>query len=136
MIRRPPRSTRTDTRFPYTTLFRSPRRRRCRRALGGMILWGAASAAPYFFRTLEIRPRALAVPASARGEGAIIMADRVSVSITIGGDLAASMRDQLVDLITDEGLSTEWDGPAFDAAQFPDDAPLMLYAHEIGRAHV
>src|SRR3546814_5274514 len=44
MIRRPPRSTRTDTLFPYTTLFRScPRRRgrgtylgqdagRCRRA--------------------------------------------------------------------------------------------------------
>src|SRR3546814_18312789 len=27
MIRRPPRSTRTDTLFPYTTLFRSPRTR-------------------------------------------------------------------------------------------------------------
>src|SRR3546814_18288282 len=27
MIRRPPRSTRTDTLFPYTTLFRSQRRR-------------------------------------------------------------------------------------------------------------
>src|SRR3546814_17615564 len=27
MIRRPPRSTRTDTLFPYTTLFRSSRRR-------------------------------------------------------------------------------------------------------------
>src|SRR3546814_6921397 len=26
MIRRPPSSTRTDTLFPYTTLFRSPRR--------------------------------------------------------------------------------------------------------------
>src|SRR3546814_10121184 len=26
MIRRPPRSTRTDTLFPYTTLFRSPER--------------------------------------------------------------------------------------------------------------
>src|SRR3546814_4958875 len=26
MIRRPPRSTRTDTLFPYTTLFRSPQR--------------------------------------------------------------------------------------------------------------
>src|SRR3546814_5456931 len=26
MIRRPPRSTRTDTRFPYTTLFRAGRR--------------------------------------------------------------------------------------------------------------
>src|SRR3546814_3877752 len=28
MIRRPPRSTRTDTLFPYTTLFRSPPRKR------------------------------------------------------------------------------------------------------------
>src|SRR3546814_18922635 len=28
MIRRPPRSTRTDTLFPYTTLFRSARRHR------------------------------------------------------------------------------------------------------------
>src|SRR3546814_4972865 len=28
MIRRPPRSTRTDTLFPYTTLFRSHSRRR------------------------------------------------------------------------------------------------------------
>src|SRR3546814_8782490 len=28
MIRRPPRSTRTDTLFPYTTLFRSPARNR------------------------------------------------------------------------------------------------------------
>src|SRR3546814_11427909 len=27
MVRRPPRSTRTDTLFPYTTLFRSLRRR-------------------------------------------------------------------------------------------------------------
>src|SRR3546814_2194588 len=27
MVRRPPRSTRTDTLFPYTTLFRSPRSR-------------------------------------------------------------------------------------------------------------
>src|SRR3546814_12873402 len=36
MIRRPPRSTRTDTRFPYTTLFRSAVRRtpEARRASG------------------------------------------------------------------------------------------------------
>src|SRR3546814_11075239 len=36
MIRRPPRSTRTDTLFPYTTLFRSPRgdRRRGRHSEG------------------------------------------------------------------------------------------------------
>src|SRR3546814_15289161 len=40
MIRRPPRSTRTDTRFPYTTLFRSEHDLR---ALGGEAL-GAAVA--------------------------------------------------------------------------------------------
>src|SRR3546814_517703 len=32
MIRRPPRATRTDTRLPYTTLFRSTRSRRAARA--------------------------------------------------------------------------------------------------------
>src|SRR3546814_16665580 len=32
MIRRPPRSTRTDTLFPYTTLFRSTRSNRPRRS--------------------------------------------------------------------------------------------------------
>src|SRR3546814_15812681 len=31
IIRRPPRSTRTDTLFPYTTLFRSPHRERRKR---------------------------------------------------------------------------------------------------------
>src|SRR3546814_10461655 len=34
MIRRPPRSTRTDTLFPYTTLFRSRRHRAQRFATG------------------------------------------------------------------------------------------------------
>src|SRR3546814_20389796 len=37
MIRRPPRSTRTDTLFPYTTLFRSPRSP-CRQHLSRCIL--------------------------------------------------------------------------------------------------
>src|SRR3546814_3146047 len=34
MIRRPPRSTRTDTLFPYTTLFRSPAE-----AIHGAMAW-------------------------------------------------------------------------------------------------
>src|SRR3546814_4844339 len=34
MLRRPPRSTRTDTRFPYTTLFRSHRRVRANLTYG------------------------------------------------------------------------------------------------------
>src|SRR3546814_4453149 len=37
MIRRPPRSTRTDTLFPYTTLFRS-----CWKAVTTYRPWGAA----------------------------------------------------------------------------------------------
>src|SRR3546814_19110930 len=46
MIRRPPRSTRTDTLFPYTTLFRSADMARLRDLLAGakrplMVLGGA-----------------------------------------------------------------------------------------------
>src|SRR3546814_4477759 len=44
MIRRPPRSTRTDTLFPYTTLFRSPRRIRDQSDSTGKRI--AAAAAP------------------------------------------------------------------------------------------
>src|SRR3546814_12634088 len=42
MIRRPPRSTRTDTLFPYTTLFRSPRSCIGSKGWGGRILRSAA----------------------------------------------------------------------------------------------
>src|SRR3546814_18232668 len=47
MIRRPPRSTRTDTLFPYTTLFRSSDARALpgRRALGAVPLHAARGAA-------------------------------------------------------------------------------------------
>src|SRR3546814_13441790 len=41
MIRRPPRSTRTDTLFPYTTLFRSVRRP-ARRDIGAATAWVGA----------------------------------------------------------------------------------------------
>src|SRR3546814_13275807 len=37
MIRRPPRSTRTDTLFPYTTLFRSPELQELTRAAYGSV---------------------------------------------------------------------------------------------------
>src|SRR3546814_5317494 len=40
MIRRPPRSTRTDTLFPYTTLFRSHPRVRHHRPLSGRLRRG------------------------------------------------------------------------------------------------
>src|SRR3546814_1885851 len=55
MIRRPPRSTRTDTLFPYTTLFRSAAifLRRLRRRLADREVEAGAD------RTLARQPRAL-----------------------------------------------------------------------------
>src|SRR3546814_6946302 len=45
MIRRPPRSTRTDTLFPYTTLFRSTGRVREVENMTRLLGWSALSAA-------------------------------------------------------------------------------------------
>src|SRR3546814_20498701 len=45
MIRRPPRSTRTDTLFPYTTLFRSEAQALRRRQDWQMIQWNRAATA-------------------------------------------------------------------------------------------
>src|SRR3546814_2616686 len=49
MIRRPPRSTRTDTLFPYTTLFRSLARFREQH---GALALGVGTDAQSLFRTL------------------------------------------------------------------------------------
>src|SRR3546814_14355449 len=58
MIRRPPRSTRTDTLFPYTTLFRSPHRR------GGIAaeVAGAPDKADTAFRTIGELSRETGLP--------------------------------------------------------------------------
>src|SRR3546814_18491830 len=96
MIRRPPRSTRTDTLFPYTTLFRSargggrlagalggrgrgrPRHRRPLRRLhdgpgecGGCLGADdrAAADAGALFHGILLRPRARAAPARAPAAG-------------------------------------------------------------------
>src|SRR3546814_12860417 len=55
---RPPRSTRTDTRCPYTTLFRSGSRVGGPKGRGGgglRALWGAPSAAPSNLNPLRAR---------------------------------------------------------------------------------
>src|SRR3546814_2095606 len=58
MIRRPPRSTRTDTLFPYTTLFRS----RGRRARGAAVEPDVRDSA----RVDDAPPRLPATPTGAR----------------------------------------------------------------------
>ncbi len=59
------------------------------------------------------------------------MADRVSVSITIGGALTAAAYADLAEIIADEGLSIEWDGEPFNPSHRTDGAPLQLFAHEV-----
>src|SRR3546814_1750391 len=82
MIRRPPRSTRTDTLFPYTTLFRSPvcaassptsRRRRLRSSC-----------------TPSALPSGCSPPGTARGAGA--SSSRVSRSEEHTSELQSLMR--------------------------------------------
>ena len=59
------------------------------------------------------------------------MADRVSASITLGGVITAAQLAELTQLITDEGLSTEWDGEPFEPSQLTPGEPLQLHAHEV-----
>src|SRR3546814_20018848 len=55
MIRRPPRSTRTDTLFPYTTLFRSNSRLARSCAFAGSIALGCRRLVIWSFRTRPVR---------------------------------------------------------------------------------
>src|SRR3546814_4589181 len=67
MIRRPPRSTRTDTLFPYTTLFRSARNR-IKFADAVVAVQYAARIFPRDRRAgFDLRPRHLAALALAEG---------------------------------------------------------------------
>src|SRR3546814_12336613 len=65
MIRRPPRSTRTDTLFPYTTLFRSRRDIHLRPRRTGHLLTARTYLADYNLCNYKKSPRRLpALPAA------------------------------------------------------------------------
>lgn len=59
------------------------------------------------------------------------MANRVSVSIELGGLVTPKDYADLVAIIASEGLSTEWDGPAFGPEDRTEGERLRLYAHEV-----
>ena len=59
------------------------------------------------------------------------MADRVSVSFTLGGTLSGDAYHELVAVIAAEGLSIEWDGPAFVPSHRTVGEPLALFANEV-----
>src|SRR3546814_6698236 len=80
MIRRPPRSTRTDTLFPYTTLFRSPVRH-----LGYGQLVDSPGIADRNRRTANRETRAAAGP---------LLPDRPPVFHTAHGECGQAAPDQ------------------------------------------
>src|SRR3546814_1623394 len=80
MLRRPPRSTRTDTLFPYTTLFRSERRRRADQPRQAHAAAPAGIDAQLHFRQADPRGRVVrghAVVAGQRDLGAAAHAEAV-----------------------------------------------------------
>src|SRR3546814_2871243 len=101
MRRRPPRSTRTDTLFPYTTLFRSwarpevdpkavapecaPTRPCCNRA-GGALLEAAAGVEPgLFFRRVFAAEFAIAMREATETFDHLLVRDRVLHVLGIDG---------------------------------------------------
>src|SRR3546814_21097781 len=124
MIRRPPRSTRTDTLFPYTTLFRSPvdaiEPHRLRRRIG------------YIFQNIGLFPH-------------MTVAENIAIGLRLDGERRNDARvGELLDLV---------DLPGNDAGRMPDrlsgrqrprvgvaaalaTAPgLMLLDHPFGAPH-
>src|SRR3546814_18821489 len=65
MIRRPPRSTRTDTLFPYTTLFRS---HMVRRVAGPDAATGKSCCRSGFSRELLLGPQGSRLPPLLQGQ--------------------------------------------------------------------
>lgn len=59
------------------------------------------------------------------------MADRCSASIVIGGQLAADQLPALIERIVAEGLSIEFDGPAFRHDDLVNGEQLTLCDHEV-----
>src|SRR3546814_4014339 len=130
MIRRPPRSTRTDTLFPYTTLFRSPT---ARRRFAGR---GSSCSIPAAFRPM---PATMATGAKQRagdrrGSGACLFG---------GDDWAACLTGTATaQLATGSGLNPSlWPSHGEVAARRADGGGnnarlLPLHHRQIGRAHV
>src|SRR3546814_13818270 len=85
MIRRPPKSTRTDTLFPYTTLFRSARARRQATGLG------AVHAAVLADQPFEVTGVGFMLGEEHQGPGVCAEVLRVVVSAEVVTDIVAQL---------------------------------------------
>src|SRR3546814_17531212 len=101
MIRQPPRSTRTDTRFPYTTLFRSDDGKVTNvtyKALHGRVCRLANGIKSLGFKTGE---RAIIyMPMSIQAVVAMLACARLGIihSVVFGGFSSKSLHERIVDV--------------------------------------
>src|SRR3546814_13945553 len=129
MERRPPRSTRTDNSFPTRRSSDLRASRRCGRRTGGCGTRprGRGRAA---CRITSERPDGVAVrPFSLPRR--VIMADRVSASIAIGGKVSPTQLAELAAHIADYDLRIEWDGEPFDPIPPPPEDALGFFTHRV-----
>src|SRR3546814_16216393 len=85
MIRRPPRSTRTDTLFPYTTLFRSRQNGRGGGAVAGNIVGLRSDFADH----LRAHIFELVLQFDLLGDGYAVLGDAGSAEALVDNDVAA-----------------------------------------------
>src|SRR3546814_15782978 len=117
MIRRPPRSTRTDTLFPYTTLFRSRRcefavaDRRIADRLGRVTVGERRNGHTIPLRRLRFRAGAFALIGTGRralrrfGRLALLeFGDRFEWPVAVGVVLGADRRDRRFELLPPDDL--------------------------------
>src|SRR3546814_12891699 len=88
MIRRPPRSTRTDTLFPYTTLFRSTG------TFKPLFQNDVAEVSNYIWSTDD---KALIAVATEAGAPQVVMIDQSHPDAALYASLAQSFPGQMVD---------------------------------------
>src|SRR3546814_9522953 len=124
MIRRPPRSTRTDTLFPYTTLFRSRMGRTKTLALGLALLMIPAGALAQAVAPAPAAPAA-AVPETAPG--------------TIAAETAVAGTEAVAELKPTEGIGMPIPGAIHLQEQQTEVGHYGRWMHDTvqsGRAHV
>src|SRR3546814_15516467 len=119
MIRRPPRSTRTDTLFPYTTLFRSPA--------------GAAPRSEVVGRGTGARPVS-AMPVTAMPVTAMIEVEGLNVVFGHGADRVHAVRD--VSFRVPEGATFGLGGESGSGQSTVMRALRGLNPDLTGRAHI
>src|SRR3546814_6639790 len=116
MIRRPPRSTRTDTLFPYTTLFRSRTGRRLLRTCG-----------------IRLAPAQAVHPAEQPGRPVVIDGPVDRYPVIRGGRWIGPMQDVV---LQPEDLVRVFVGVIETEAPFVGGERLEIPGEKIGRAHV